>query len=93
MRDNLDKLRRLRSVLGWAEAMWITGFMMAGMSLVYHLFIPILPVVYTGVTFGLLAGISALVGVSVKHRIKDLNKQEQWRVNLHKQERKDDESR
>ena len=58
----------------------------------YHVFDKAYYGYIAGVICGILA-ILALVSTRLKHTIKDLNEQERWRIEIQKQDRRDDESR
>ena len=48
---------------------------------------------YTSIVISVILVILALISTRLKHAIKDLNEQERWRIEIQKQDRRDDESR
>lgn len=48
---------------------------------------------YASIVISGILVILALLSTRLKHAIKDLNEQERWRIEIQKQDRRDDESR
>lgn len=69
----------------------LIGILMASIMLYY-----VFDKIYYGYASIVISGILvilALISTRLKHAIKDLNEQERWRIEIQKQDRRDDESR
>jgi hypothetical protein len=93
VKSNQDKLSTSRK---WLDIVTIPmssllGILIACIALYYGY-----DKVYYGYASIAISGILvilALVSTRLKHAIKDLNEQERWRIEIQKQDRRDDESR
>jgi len=93
VKSNQDKLSASRK---WLNIVTIPmssliGILMASIMLYY-----VFDKIYYGYASIVISGILvilALISTRLKHAIKDLNEQERWRIEIQKQDRRDDESR